>query len=146
MKCSAWFLAVFFAILSAAISSQAQTTKGAVVFEQHCASCHGNANAATPAPDVMSLWKMTAEAVYAALGKAPHTSLTGVTDSDLREVASYLGRRDVDVAKITDAKLMPNQCPGNSPIGDLSAKPLWNAAYGGMAFPTRASSLRRVQA
>ncbi len=133
MKRSAWFLAVFFATLLAAISSQAQTTKGAVVFEQHCASCHGNANAATPAPEVMSLWKMTAEAVYAALAKAPHTSLTGVTDSDLREVASYLGRRDVDVAKITDAMGMPNQCPGNSPIGDLSAKPLWNGWGNGIS-------------
>ncbi len=37
-----------------------------------------------------------------------------------------MGRRRVDIEKLTDAKLMPNQCPGNSPMGDLSAKPLWN--------------------
>ena len=126
MKRFAWILAVALAILWPAGSSKAQTTKGAVIFEQHCASCHGNPSAATPAPDVLSLWKMTSEAIYAALGKAPHTSLTGVTDSDLREVAFYLGRRRVDIAKITDAKLILNPCPGNSPIGDLSSKPLWN--------------------
>jgi len=126
MKRFAWILAVAIAILWPAGFSNAQTTKGAVIFEQHCASCHGNPSAATPAPDVLSLWKMTSEAIYAALGKAPHTSLTGVTDSDLREVAFYLGRRRVDIAKITDAKLILNPCPGNSPIGDLSSKPLWN--------------------
>ena len=126
MKRSAWIFAILIAMLWPAVSSHAQTTKGAVIFENHCASCHGNPSSATPAPDVLSLWKMTSEGIYAALGKAPHTSITGVADNDLREVAFYLGRRRVDIEKITDAKLMPNPCPGNSPIGDLSAKPLWN--------------------
>jgi polyvinyl alcohol dehydrogenase (cytochrome) len=126
MKRCAWILAVLLAILCLAGSSNAQTTRGAVVFEDHCATCHGNPSATTAAPEILSLWKMTPEAIYAALGKGPHTSLKGVTDADLREVAFYLGRRKVDIGKITDAKLMPNQCPGNSPIGNLSAKPLWN--------------------
>ena len=126
MKRPAWILAVLIAMLCSAASSHAQTTKGAVLFEAHCASCHGNPSSATPAPEVLSLWKMTAEAIYAAQSKAPHASLTGLADDDWREVAFYLGRRRVDIGKITDAKLMPNQCPGNSPIGDLSSKPLWN--------------------
>jgi polyvinyl alcohol dehydrogenase (cytochrome) len=126
MKHCAWILTALIAMLCSTGSSQAQTTKGAVVFEEHCASCHGNPSSATPAPEVLSLWKMTPEAIYAALGKAPHTTLTGVADDDWREVAFYLGRRRVDIGKITDAKLMPNPCPGNSPIGDLSSKPLWN--------------------
>ena len=41
-------------------------------------------------------------------------------------MAFYLGRRRVDIGKIADAKLMPNPCPGNSPLGDLSSKPMWN--------------------
>ena len=126
MKRCAWILAALMVMLWPAISSNAQTTKGAVVFENHCASCHGNPRAATPAPEVLSLWKMTPEAIFAARGKAPHATLTGVTDDDFREVAFYLGRRRVDIAKVTDAKLMPNPCPGNSPIGDLSSKPEWN--------------------
>src|SRR5882757_5927087 len=105
MKRSAWILAVLIAMLWPAVSSNAQTTKGAVAFEEHCASCHGNPSAATPAPDVLALWKLTPEAIYAALGKAPHPSLTGVADADWREVAFYLGRRRVDIGKITDAKL-----------------------------------------
>ena len=59
MKRSAWILAVLIAMLWPAGNSNAQTTKGAVIFEQHCASCHGNPSSATPAPDVLSLWKMT---------------------------------------------------------------------------------------
>jgi polyvinyl alcohol dehydrogenase (cytochrome) len=126
MKRFTWILATLISALCFAMSLNAQTTKGAVAFENHCASCHGNPGAATPAPDVLTLWKMTPEAIYAALGKAPHTSLTGVADGDLREVAFYLGGRRVDIAKIADAKLMTNQCPGKSPLGDLSSKPSWN--------------------
>jgi polyvinyl alcohol dehydrogenase (cytochrome) len=129
MKPSRWILPVLIAILCLgfAVSSRAQTTQGAVVFENHCASCHGNPSATTKAPDILSLWKMSSEDIYAALGKGPHISaLSGMEDKDLREVAFYMGRRRVDVAKITDAKLMPNQCPGNSALGDLSAKPMWN--------------------
>ena len=126
MKRSAWILAALSAILFPAIPSLAQTTKGAVLFENHCASCHGNPSSAAAAPEVLSLWKMSPEAIYGALGKAPHTSLSGLADDDLREIALYLGRRRVDIAKITDAKLMTNPCPGNSPLGNISSKPLWN--------------------
>ena len=41
-------------------------------------------------------------------------------------IAGYLGGRKVDAARLTDAKLMPNQCPTNPPIDSLSASPLWN--------------------
>ncbi len=126
MKRCAWILAVLIAMMWPAVSSQAQTTKGAVLFESHCATCHGNPSSAMPSPDVMSLWKLTAEAVYAEMGKGPHASFSGVSDADWREVAFYIGRRKVDVAKIADAKTMVNQCPGNSPLGDISAKPMWN--------------------
>ena len=126
MKRCSWILAGLIAMLWAAVSLQAQTTKGAVAFEDHCATCHGNPSSATPSTDIMSLWKLTAEQVYAAMGKGQHASLASVSDADWREVAFYIGRRRVDAGKIADAKLMVNQCPGNSPIGDLSAKPLWN--------------------
>jgi polyvinyl alcohol dehydrogenase (cytochrome) len=119
-------LMALIAILCCADSSRAQTTKGAVAFEDHCASCHGNPSAAKPAPDVLSLWRLTSEEIYAAMNKAPHNTITGVSDADWREVAFYLGRHRVDIAKITDAKLMPNQCASNAAMGDLSAKPMWN--------------------
>ena len=133
MRRCAWILTVGIAMLWFAAPSHAQTTAGAVAFENHCASCHGNPSAATKAPDVLSLWKLTSEAIYAVHDKAPHATLAGVADGDWREVAFYLGRRRVDVAKITDAKLMPNPCPGNSPLGDISAKPLWNGWGNGVS-------------
>jgi polyvinyl alcohol dehydrogenase (cytochrome) len=126
MKRCAWILAVIIAIFCFAGPSNAQTTKGAVLFENECAKCHGNPSSATPAPEVLALWKLSSEAIYAEMGKGPHASLTGVPDADWREVAFYLGRRRVDIAKVADAKQMVNPCPGNSPIGNLSAKPLWN--------------------
>lgn len=133
MKSSRWILAVLIAVLWPAASSFAQTTKGAVVFEDHCASCHGNPASTAHAPEILDLWKLTAEETYAARQKAPHATLSGVTDEDWQEVAFYLGRRRVDIGKITDAKLMPNQCPGNSPLGDISAKPLWNGWGNGVS-------------
>ena len=54
MKPSCWILAVSIAILWPAGSPHAQTTEGAVVFEDHCASCHGNPSSATPATEVPS--------------------------------------------------------------------------------------------
>ena len=62
------------------------------------------ASSTKPAPEILSLWKMTAEAIYAARMKAPHTTLTGVTDADFNEVAFYLGRRRPDIAKIAPAQ------------------------------------------
>ncbi len=61
MKRSAFILAILLAMFWPALNSSAQTTKGAVVFENRCASCHGNPSSAKPAPDILSLWKMTAE-------------------------------------------------------------------------------------
>lgn len=126
MKRFASIMAVLVAILWPAVSSHGQTTKGAVLFENECAKCHGNPSSAASTPGVLDLWKLSPEAVYGEMGKAPHNTLTGVSDDDWREVAYYLGRRRVDITKVTDAKNMVNRCPGNSPLGDLSAKPLWN--------------------
>lgn len=126
MKRCTWISAALLAMFWPALNSSAQTTKGAVVFENRCASCHGNPSGTKPAPDILALWKMTSDDIYAARTKASHASLTTISDDDWRETAFYMGRRRVDIAKITDAKLMPNQCPGNSPLGKLSDKPLWN--------------------
>ncbi len=134
MKSSRWILAVLVALLWPVASSHAQTTKGAVIFEQKCASCHGNPASTTRAPDFMSLWKLSANDIYAAREKAPHASAASVTDDDWKETAFYMGRRRVGIEKITDAKLMPNAaCPGNSPLGDINAKPMWNGWGNGVS-------------
>jgi polyvinyl alcohol dehydrogenase (cytochrome) len=116
----------FVLFLTARDSAFAQALTDLRLFEQHCTTCHGNPAGPAGAPDGIALRKMTPEAVYAALSKPPHAQLQGPTDAEKRLIAGYLGGRKVGVAKIADAKLMPNQCRNGSAIGDLSASPSWN--------------------
>src|ERR1700730_17762835 len=87
----------------------AQSTVGLRVFETKCASCHQSAPN-QKAPDAARLRKMTPEAVYAALSKAPHTQIQDLSDDDKKTVAANLGGRKIGITEIADAKKMPNQC------------------------------------
>ncbi len=112
-------------LLAAPDSARAQATEGLVRFEVKCASCHQNAAANAPkAPDAAKLRRMSAEAVYAALDKAPHTQIPDLPDEDKRLIAAYLGGRKIGIAEISDAKMMPNRCTTNDPMGDLAASPI----------------------
>lgn len=118
-------------LLLAGKSTQAQGIADLRLFEKSCTGCHGAANAPPGAPDGLQLRKLTPEAVYAALGKGAHAQMTDVSDDDKRMIAAYLGGRKVDVGKVTDAKLMPNQCPSNpgssnAPLRDIAASPSFN--------------------
>lgn len=126
--------------LAATDFASAQALTDLRLFEQYCTACHGNPAAPVKAPDGIALRKMWPEAVYAALSRAPHVQAQGgPTDAEKRLIAGYLGGRKVDVAKIADARLMPNQCSGNPAITDLSAKPSWNG-WGADASNTRFQS------
>ena len=115
------------ALLPAANSAYAQGGVNELrLFEKDCTSCHGAANAPAGAPDGLALRKMTPEAVYAAMSKGAHLQMSAISDDDKRMIALYLGGRKVDVAKVTDAKLMPNQCPTNGAIGNIAASPMYN--------------------
>src|SRR4029077_16399509 len=103
----------------------AQSTVGVRVFEMKCASCHQSAPN-QKAPDASLLRKMTPERVYAALSKAPHAQIQGLSDDDKKAVAAHLGGRKIGVAEIADAKKMPNQCTSDPPMGDIAAGPMWN--------------------
>jgi polyvinyl alcohol dehydrogenase (cytochrome) len=52
--------------------------------------------------------------------------LQGISDDEKREIALTMGGRKPGVAQIADAKLMPNHCSSNPPLGDPSANPSWN--------------------
>ena len=112
--------------LAAADAGFAQGVADLRLFEQHCTNCHGNPSGPAGAPDGLALRRMTAEAVLAAITGPMHPALQGITDEEKKMIAGYLGGRKADVAKVDDAKLMPNQCPSNPPINTLSADPLWN--------------------
>ena len=123
------FLSICTGLIVALLATSSAFAQGVAdlrLFEQRCTSCHGNPSAPRAA-DGLQLRKMTPEAVYAAITTGPtHANLSGVTDDEKRMIAGYLGGRKVDAARLTDAKLMPNQCPANPPIDSLSASPLWN--------------------
>jgi polyvinyl alcohol dehydrogenase (cytochrome) len=103
----------------------AQSTVGLRLFETKCASCHQSAPN-QKAPDASRLRKMTPEAVFAVLSKAPHSQMQGLSEDDKKTVAAYLGGRKLGVTEIADAKKMPNQCTADPPMGDIAAAPMWN--------------------
>lgn len=119
-------IALLVILLAAADKAFAQAATGLRLFEQHCTNCHSSATVPAGTPDGLQLRKMTPEGVYAALSEAPHVASQGPTDNEKRLIAEYLGGRKVDIAKVADARLMPNQCRSNPAIGDLSASPSWN--------------------
>jgi polyvinyl alcohol dehydrogenase (cytochrome) len=107
-------------------SAFAQGVADLRLFEQNCTSCHGNPKV-PKAADGLQLRKMTPEAVYAAITTGQtHAALSALKDEEKRMIAGYLGGRKVDAAKLTDAKLLPNQCSTNPAIDSLSGAPLWN--------------------
>ena len=137
------FAGLIAALLLMANSAHAQGVADLRLFEQRCTTCHGNPKGPAGAPDGVQLRKMMPEAVYAALSNPMHPQVQNVTDADKRMIAGYLGGRKIDVAKVADAKLMPNQCASNPPIANLSKSPSWNGW--GADPPMRASNLQKPQ-
>src|SRR5579864_8742667 len=108
MKRSLLVLIAFTSIVAFVATSEpafAQTAAGVVVFENKCASCHQSAQA-KKAPGLSVLRKMTPEAVYASLSKAPHTQIQGLSDDDKKTVSAILGGRKIGVSEIADAGKM----------------------------------------
>jgi polyvinyl alcohol dehydrogenase (cytochrome) len=134
MKRFGWiFMALVTLFWPAAQAAHAQGTEGAVLFEDHCAKCHGNPASSATTPAVLALWKLSPEQVMAGLAKAPHNTMTDVTDNDKRTVAMYLGGRRPGVDAIAEAKAMPNHCSINPAITDITSKPSWNGWGNGVS-------------
>jgi polyvinyl alcohol dehydrogenase (cytochrome) len=126
MRRFSWTVAALIVVLAAAVDfASAQSSVGVRTFEQHCASCHQSAGHPKEATDASKLRRMTAEAVYAAIGKASHPALKA-TEDEKQLIAAYLGGRKLGIAEMADAKRMPNLCASNPPLGDLSASPTWS--------------------
>ena len=128
MKRPLLVLIAFTSIVAFAATSKsafAQSAAGVVVFENKCASCHQSVEA-QKAPAVSVLRKMTPEAVFAALSKAPHAQIQGLSDDDKKMVSAILGGRKLGVPEIADAKKMPNRCSSVPPMGDIATQPMWN--------------------
>ncbi len=142
-------LAAFVMVTARPDKALAQSPVGVRLFETNCASCHQSAPD-KKAPDVSRLRKMTPEAIYAALLKAPHPQMQGVSDDDKKTVAAFLGGRKIGVTEIADAKKMPNQCKADPPMSDINAGPSWNGwgvdpATNARFQPAKAAGLSATQ-
>jgi polyvinyl alcohol dehydrogenase (cytochrome) len=103
----------------------AQSPEAGRLFEQSCATCHGNA-AIEKAPDPSVLRQMSPEAVYKALTSgAMVPQAEKLSDAQKRIIAEYLSGRNL-VEGSGDAAQMANKCVSNAPITSLSATPAWN--------------------
>src|SRR5207245_4712942 len=90
-------------LMAKADKALAQSTVGLRLFETKCASCHQSSQN-KKAPDATRLRKMTPETVYAALSKASHAQIQGLSDDDKKMMAAYLGGRKIGITEIAAAK------------------------------------------
>ena len=106
-------------------AGQAQPIGGAILFEQHCASCHGSPGPDSRAPDRETLRQFTPERVLEALTSgAMAATVQGLTNQDKRDVAEWATARTLGTgAGHTSA--MPNPCP-SQPFIDPFTGPSWN--------------------
>jgi polyvinyl alcohol dehydrogenase (cytochrome) len=104
------------------------------MFDQNCASCHevGSTANSAKAPDRKAISKLTTEAIYASLTTGSmRDRAQSLTDLQKRRLAEFLGglrklgavEAGVETAS---AARMPNRCPDNAPLGDISSSPSWN--------------------
>jgi hypothetical protein len=130
-------------------SAAAQLPKSSRLFEQNCIACHGYTQGQR-GPDATALRQMTPEAIVQALGKgAAHEQARQLADTDQRAIGEFLSGRNFMPGNTGDAGAMPNKCPSNPPIANLSAAPAWNGwgvdATNGRFQSAKAAGLRRVK-
>ena len=77
-------------------------------------------------PDPLYSRACRPERIYAALTTGVmQEQAKALTDAEKRSIAEYLAGRKLGVEN-GDAKSMPNGCPGNASIRDLTSRPSWN--------------------
>ena len=101
---------------------------GANQFRAKCETCHGKI---PNAPTLAMLRKMAPERIYQSLtagAMREQARLANLTDSDMRDIAAWMGGRKLELGDIDDAAKMPNRCSSSPPLtpGDLTSRPAWN--------------------
>ena len=97
---------------------------GFAVIQQQCMKCHGKQDL-PQASGVAALREIPGEKIYELLTAASNSThrALNLSDDDKRHVAESLSGRLLGSAAIGDAKLMPNRCSANPPLGDPAADP-----------------------
>ena len=104
--------------------ASAQSPEAGRLFEQNCVTCHGKVE---KVPGTAALRQMPADVILAALTTGGmREQAQALTVEQKQAIAEYLAGYNLVSEQSADAKRMPNACPGNPPLGDLSAMPAWN--------------------
>ena len=116
------------------------TEAGIAIFQQHCMSCHGNANMPT-APAPSAIRELTPEKIYETLTTGSmKVQAAMLTENQRRMTATFLSGRPLGSLTQGDAKDMPNRCVSNPPMPDPSSAPAWNGWGGSSVTNTRFQS------
>jgi len=116
------------------------TEAGIAIFQQHCMSCHGNANMPT-APAPSAIRELTPEKIYETLTTGSmKVQAAMLTENQRRMTATFLSGRPLGSLQQGDAKDMPNRCASNPPMTDPSSAPAWNGWGGSSVANTRFQS------
>jgi len=106
--------------------ASAQPGSPMALFQERCVTCH----VATPPPDsrapsLEALRSMSPEAILVAITTGPMApNTTGLTDSQRRALAEYVGGREIGASEKTAASAMTNQCRPEK-MGDIAKMPRW---------------------
>jgi polyvinyl alcohol dehydrogenase (cytochrome) len=101
--------------------------EGLRLFEERCATCHGNSSAGQRAPDLPILMKLPPEEILNALTIGSMSGLAqNLSDAEKRLIAESLSAQPSGTGANGDANSMSNRCSSNPPLADPSAGPIWN--------------------
>jgi len=97
---------------------------GSTIFGNQCEQCHGKIESA---PTPATLKKMTPERIYFALTQGDMVQMAkDLTDLQKRQIAEWVGGRMLGSQESGDASKMPNRCPANPPMRNLTSTGSWN--------------------
>jgi polyvinyl alcohol dehydrogenase (cytochrome) len=127
------------------------TSPGETLFNKNCAECHVGPPVAERAPDLKTLMQLTPESVLAALTTGSMVEIaSSLSDTEMRQIAEYLGGRPLDDKHTGDAASMPNHCTENRTFIDQGLGPAvwngWSASGGNTRFAdAKVASLTSTQ-
>ena len=107
-------------------SLYAQGARAIVLFQNHCAQCHGSLVPDSRAPDREELAQRTPEAVLDAISTGPMAPMArDLTTEQKRTLAEYVVGRRLGSSTSEDASEMPNRCAAAT-MADPTKGPMWN--------------------
>jgi polyvinyl alcohol dehydrogenase (cytochrome) len=116
----------FFVCLGLIAGASSLAQDGEALYNTRCAACHENPDPETNthAPARADMARFTPNSVYAALTDGlMSVQATGLADSDMRVIASFITGREVSDLQLA---ITTNLCESNPPLSNPALAPAWN--------------------